>query len=106
MPDQRDTVLIEQAKIQRMRLGSALLYGHIGERRTVNDNLRRLMGSIIFAAVACAVCVGVSFVTDLLSKQAQAASAAVSAPASLAQPALAEPAAPAEPRMPVRPEAP
>jgi cation transporter-like permease len=75
MPDQRDTVLIEQAKIQRMRLGSALLYGHIGERRTVNDHAKRLMGSIIVAAVACAACVGVSFVSQLLSDQANAAPA-------------------------------
>ncbi|MET0735627.1 MAG: hypothetical protein ABWY55_08290 [Microbacterium sp.] len=76
MPDQRDTVLIEQAKIQRMRLGSALLHGHIGERRTVNDNMRRLMGSLIIAAVACATCVGISFVTQLLADQAKASTTA------------------------------
>ena len=76
MPDQRDTVLIEQAKIERMRLGSALLYGHIGERRTVNDHMKRLIGSLIIAAVACAVCVGVSFVIQLLSDQADAAAPA------------------------------
>jgi len=71
MPDQRDTVLIEQAKIQRMRLGSALVYGHIGERRTVNDHAKRLMGSIVVAAIACAACVGVSFVSQLLTERAQ-----------------------------------
>lgn len=76
MPDQRDTVLIEQAKIQRMRLGSALIYGHIGERRTINDYVRRLVGSLIVAAVACAVCVGVSFVSQLLADQANNAAAA------------------------------
>jgi len=74
MPDQRDTVLIEQAKIQRMRLGAALVYGHIGERRTVNDHGKRLMGSIVVAAVACAACVGVSFVSQLLTERAQQAS--------------------------------
>jgi hypothetical protein len=74
MPDQRDAVLIEQAKIQRMRLGSALLYGHIGERRTVNDHAKRLMGTIVIAAVACAACVGVSFVSQLLSERAQTSS--------------------------------
>ncbi len=78
MPDQRDTVLIEQAKIQRMRLGSALLHGHIDERRTVNDHMRRLVASLIIAAVACAVCVGVSFVMQLLSDQAQSAPAPTS----------------------------
>lgn len=74
MPDQRDTVLIEQAKIQRMRLGSALIYGRIDERRTINDHMKRLMGSIIVAAIACGVCVGISFVTQLLSDRADAAS--------------------------------
>ena len=69
MPDQRDTVLIEQASIQRMRLGSALLHGHIDERRTVNDHSRRLMASLILAAVACATCVGISFVVQLLGDQ-------------------------------------
>lgn len=69
MPDQRDTVLVDQARIQRMRLGAALLYGRIDERRTVNDHMRRLVGSLILAAVACAACVGVSFVIQLLADQ-------------------------------------
>jgi len=72
MPDQRDAVLVEAARTQRMRLGSALLYGRIEERRTVNDNLRRLIASVIVAALACAACVGVSFVADLLAQQAAA----------------------------------
>jgi len=70
MPDHRDRTLIEEARTQRMRLGSALLHGRIDERRTVNDNVGRFVGSLIIAALACAVCVGISFVTDLLEKQA------------------------------------
>ena len=84
MPDQRDTVLIEQARIQRMRLGSALLHGRIDERRTVNDHSRRLMASLILAAVVCAVCVGTSFVVQLLSDRQSAqpapTSTSISAP--------------------------
>lgn len=80
MADQRDTVLIEQAKIQRMRLGSALVYGHIDERRTINDHMKRLMGSLVVSAVACAVCVGISFVSQLLADQAAAAAAKTPAP--------------------------
>ena len=80
MPDQRDTVLIEQAKIQRMRLGSALVYGHIGERRTVNDHGKRLIGSIVVAAIACAACVGVSFVSQLLTERAEQANSTVQTP--------------------------
>lgn len=85
MPDQRDTVLIEQARIERMRLGSALLYGRIDERRTVNDNIRRLIGSLIVAAVACAACVGVAFVVQLLADRADAATPS-SAPSSVSSP--------------------
>jgi len=70
MPDHRDRTLIEEARTQRMRLGSALLHGRIDERRTVNDNVGRFVGSLIVAALACAVCVGISFVTDLLERQA------------------------------------
>jgi hypothetical protein len=71
MPDLRDRALIEEARTQRMRLGSALLHGRVDERRTVNDNIRRFVGSLIVAALACAVCVGISFVSDLLEKQAE-----------------------------------
>lgn len=70
MPDHRDRTLIEEARTQRMRLGSALLHGRIDERRTVNDNVGRFVGSLIVAALACAVCVGISFVADLLERQA------------------------------------
>lgn len=70
VPDHRDRTLIEEARTQRMRLGSALLHGRIDERHTVNDNVGRFVGSLIVAALACAVCVGISFVTDLLERQA------------------------------------
>ncbi|MFJ2369100.1 hypothetical protein [Microbacterium sp. NPDC087665] len=70
MPDLRDRTLIEEARTQRMRHGSALLHGRIDERRTVNDNVGRFVGSLIVAALACAICVGISFVTDLLERQA------------------------------------
>jgi len=70
LPDLRDRALIEEARTQRFRLGSALLHGRISGRRTVNDNVRRFIASLIVAALACAVCVGISFVTDLLERQA------------------------------------
>jgi hypothetical protein len=70
VPDLRDRALIEEARTQRFRLGAAMLYGRISERRTVNDNVRRFIASIIVAALACAVCVGISFITDLLERQA------------------------------------
>ena len=50
----------------------------------MNDHSKRLMGSLILAAVACAVCVGISFVLQLLGNQQTATpsptSTSVSAP--------------------------
>lgn len=69
MADQQDTILIDQARIERARLASALLYGRIPQRRTVNDNAKRLVASIIVAAAICAALVGVAFITPLLSER-------------------------------------
>lgn len=72
MPN-RDTVLLETVKTHRARLLAAFLFGQLAERRVVNDNLKRLVGGVVLAAVACAGCVGFSFVASLRSKQAAAA---------------------------------
>ncbi|MBD3942211.1 hypothetical protein IF188_10940 [Microbacterium sp. NEAU-LLC] len=81
MAEEQDRVLVEGARIQRMRLAAALLFGRIDERRTVNDNMRRLMGSLIVAAIVCAGCVGVSYVSKVLADQAAQSSSVGSAPA-------------------------
>lgn len=77
MADQRDTVIVEQARLQRMRLASALLSGRLDERRTVNDHSKRLVASVIVAAIACAVCVGISFVSSILAQQSEDAAASM-----------------------------
>lgn len=69
MPD-RDLVLLETVKTHRARLVSAFLSGELAERRVINDNLRRLLGGIVLAAVFCAASVGFSFVSAQLGKQA------------------------------------
>ena len=69
MPD-RDLVLLETVKTHRARLVSAFLSGELPERRVINDNVRRLLGGIVLAAVVCAGCVGFSFVAGQLGKQA------------------------------------
>ena len=68
MPD-RDLVLLETVKTHRARLVSAFLSGELAERRVINDNVRRLVGGIVLAAVFCAGCVGFSFVSAQLGKQ-------------------------------------
>ena len=62
-------ILIETTRTHRQRLGSALAYGPLEERRTPNTNAQRAVGSIVAAAVIGAACVGTSFVTDLLARQ-------------------------------------
>ena len=68
MPES-DQILIETTRTHRQRLGSALAHGPLEERRKPNTNGRRVLGSVVAAAVICAGCVGTSFVTDLLSRQ-------------------------------------
>ena len=82
MPES-DQILIETTRTHRQRLGSALAYGELEERRKPNTNGRRALASIIVAAVICAVCVGTSFAIDLLARQREEA-AVVSFRAALA----------------------
>lgn len=69
MADNRDAILLESVKTHRSRLRAAFLFGQLDERRTANDNIKRLIGSLVFAAVACAGSVGVSFVMKTLADQ-------------------------------------
>lgn len=57
-----DETLIETVRVRRRRLREALLYGALRTRRASGDNLRPLLIGLVLAAVACAVCVGISFV--------------------------------------------
>jgi hypothetical protein len=72
MANNRDAILLETVRTHRDRLLAAFLFGELGERRTANDNVKRLIGGIVLGAVACAACVGVSFVSNLLAEQAAA----------------------------------
>lgn len=92
MAEQQDRVLMEGARIQRTRLAAALLFGRIEERRTVNDNMRRLMASIIVAAVVCAGCVGVSYISKVFADQAAQSQTVGSWPSTGERPAGDEPA--------------
>lgn len=57
-----DAALLESVRVRRRRLREAFLYGALRTRRTTADTLRRFMISLVLAAIACAVCAGVSFV--------------------------------------------
>ncbi len=70
MSTSRDTILLETVRTHRARLLSAFLYGELAERRLGQDNLKRLLGSVVLAAVICTGCVGFALVTSLIASQA------------------------------------
>jgi hypothetical protein len=94
MSANRDTILLETVRTHRARLLSAFLYGELAERRLGQDNLKRLLGSVVLAAVICTGCVGFSLVTSLIAsqaaRQAQQRSSAGSTPGISDQPYLAD----------------
>jgi hypothetical protein len=57
-----DAALLESVRVRRRRLRDAFLHGALRTRRTTADNVRRLVIGLILAALACAICAGVSFV--------------------------------------------
>lgn len=67
MPLSHDTILLETVRTRRGRLQSAFLHGGLAQRRAVNDNVRRVVGSLVAAAVLCAGCVGFALVTSLMA---------------------------------------
>jgi hypothetical protein len=67
--DETDAVLLEAVRTHRTRLRGAFLLGDLAERREVNDNVRRLIGSLVLAAVACAGTVGTAFVIHAIEQQ-------------------------------------
>ncbi|WP_375425312.1 hypothetical protein [uncultured Friedmanniella sp.] len=72
MPN-RDLILLETVKTHRARLTSAFVFGELAERRLANDNVRRLIGGLVLAAVLCAGCVGFSFISSIRGSQAATA---------------------------------
>jgi hypothetical protein len=94
MSTNRDTILLETVRTHRSRLLSAFLYGELAERRLGQENLKRLLGSVVLAAVICTGCVGFALVTSLIAsqaaRQAQQRSSGGSTPGISDQPYLAD----------------
>ena len=70
---ERDQALLESVQTHRARLGSAIAFGSLGARRPLASLTRRLVIGMVVAAIACASCVGVSFVGSILRANAAAA---------------------------------
>lgn len=68
-----DQALIESTTTRRARLMAALVYGPLDARRRVNQNVRRIVGSVVLAAVIGVGCVGTSLVLSLLADRKETA---------------------------------
>jgi hypothetical protein len=62
-----DNQLIESVTVRRHRLLAALLFGENPHERRWMDSLRLFILSVAAAAVIASVCVGYSFVSNLLA---------------------------------------
>lgn len=68
MASDYDNQLIESVAVRRNRLLTALLYGSNPNERRWADTVKLFLFSIALAALIAAVCVGYSFVTNLLEQ--------------------------------------
>lgn len=64
-----DVQLIESVSVRRTRLTSALLFGQNPLQRRWIDIIKMFLFSVAVAALLAAICVGYSFITNLLAEQ-------------------------------------
>lgn len=64
---EQDRTLIEATRTHRGRMVAALTFGADSRTRTVNNNAKRVVGSVVLAAVVCVGCLGFAFVRHLLT---------------------------------------
>jgi hypothetical protein len=82
MPRVNDDVRVESVTAHRKRLRQAFLLGRLDQRRDIDNGIGAVIASIVIAAVACAGCVGFSFVSEALAQSSTPApSPAASGPA-------------------------
>lgn len=71
MAREYDAQLLESVAVRRNRMRDSLLWGRERRERATMDNIKRLTISVVLAAVACAGCVGWSFLQTVLAAQQQ-----------------------------------
>jgi hypothetical protein len=69
MPREYDAQLLESVAVRRNRMRESLLWGRQRRARATVDNVKRLGIGVVLAAVACAGCVGWSFVQQAVAAQ-------------------------------------
>lgn len=80
MAREYDAALLESVAVRRNRMRESLLWGRERRARATMDNMKRLAISVVLAAVACAGCVGWSFLHNVLAEQQQQRQAPFPAP--------------------------
>ncbi|GAA1357029.1 hypothetical protein GCM10009596_07170 [Arthrobacter rhombi] len=71
MATEFDSQLIESVAVRRNRVTDALLYGDNPTERRWKATTKQFLFSLVAAALITAVCIGVSFVSNLLATQAE-----------------------------------
>jgi len=71
MPRTTDDVKVESATAHHNRLRQAFLLGRMEQRRDINNGVNSVIVSVVLAALACAGCVGYSFITHVLTSGGQ-----------------------------------
>lgn len=66
-----DSQLLESVAVRRRRLRDAVVFGGERQRRGWDERLGKLVGGIVIAAVLCAGCVGWSFISHRVMKEAK-----------------------------------
>lgn len=69
MVTDKDKLLVDATKSHRERLDAAYVFGKFDQRRKVQNNRGRFIGSCVLAAVACVGCFGTAFVINMLDNQ-------------------------------------
>ncbi|MFG3252690.1 hypothetical protein [Streptomyces sp. NPDC048172] len=62
-----DSQLLESVAVRRRRLRDGVMFGAERSRRTVDEGIGKILGSVALAAVLCAGCVGWSFISERMA---------------------------------------
>lgn len=71
MATEFDNQLIESVAVRRNRVTDALLYGENPTERRWKATTKQFLFSLVAAALITAICIGVSFVSNMLSTRAE-----------------------------------
>lgn len=71
MATEFDSQLIESVAVRRNRVTDALLYGQNLTERRWKATTKQFLFSLVAAALITAVCIGVSFISNLLATRAE-----------------------------------